>query len=118
MLPRGVVLELPVPRPNTLPGDEARYAYMSTFNWFPLVNGYSGFYPPSYLVRLDRLRGFPGETSLRQIRADGVKYLIVHQRAYFEMNLSDIRARLATVGMEEVATLPAGPDVATLYRGR
>ena len=45
--------------PTALPGDDAEYAYMSTFHWFPLVNGYSGMYPPSYLARLERLATFP-----------------------------------------------------------
>jgi len=57
--PRGVVAEFPMPVPEALPGDEARYAYMSTFHWMPGVNGYSGYYPPSYLTRIDRLREFP-----------------------------------------------------------
>ena len=46
--PRGVVAEFPMPAPDTLPGIEPRYAYMSTFHWMPIVNGYSGYYPPSY----------------------------------------------------------------------
>ncbi len=51
--PRGVVAEFPMPVPEALPGDEARYAYMSTFHWMPAVNGYSGYYPP-VLHRADR----------------------------------------------------------------
>ncbi len=42
--PRGIVAEFPVPRLDALPGDDAEYAYASTFHWFPLVNGYSGIY--------------------------------------------------------------------------
>ena len=57
--PRGVVAEFPMPMPDTLPGHEPRYAYMSTFHWMPLLNGYSGYYPPSYLTRLSSLRTFP-----------------------------------------------------------
>ena len=70
--PRGVVAEFPVPRADALPGDDAEYAYMSTFHWFPLVNGYSGIYPPSYLARLEQLAGFPDDRSIRQLRRDGV----------------------------------------------
>ena len=80
--PRSVVLELPVPLPDSLPGDEARYSYMSTFHWMPLANGYSGFYPPSYLARLDALRHFPDDASVARLRGDGVRYVIVHPASY------------------------------------
>ena len=80
--PRGVVVELPVSRPETLPADEARYSYMSIFHWMPLVNGYSGFYPPSYLARLDALRHFPDEASVARLRGDGVRYIVVHPASY------------------------------------
>ena len=80
--PRGVLLELPVPLPESLPGDEARYSYMSTFHWMPLANGYSGFYPPSYLARLAALRHFPDDASIAQLRRDGVRYIVVHPASY------------------------------------
>jgi hypothetical protein len=92
--PRAVVLELPVPRPDSLPGDEARYGYMSTFHWMPLVNGYSGFYPPSYLARLGALEDFPGETALAQLRRDGVRYVIVHPASYQPGAAGPILARI------------------------
>jgi hypothetical protein len=116
MQPRGVVLELPVPHVEALPGDEAHYAYSSTFHWFPLVNGYSGVYPPSYLARLERLRDFPGEASLRQIQADGVRYVVVHQAEYSEAERSHVREGLAAIGMAELGTFPDGAGAATLYR--
>ena len=37
--------EFPIPEPITLPGNEPRYAYMSTFHFMPLLNGYSGYFP-------------------------------------------------------------------------
>lgn len=76
--PRGIVAEFPVPQLGALPGYDAEFAYMSTFHWFPLVNGYSGMYPPSYLGRLDRLSDFPGPGAIEQLRRDAVRYVIVH----------------------------------------
>src|SRR4029079_19104244 len=67
MQPPGIVCELPVPQPDSLPGHDAEFAYMSTFHWFPLVNGYSGSYPPSYLWRIDRLSDFPDSASIYQL---------------------------------------------------
>ncbi|HEX6973837.1 MAG TPA: hypothetical protein VF147_05510 [Vicinamibacterales bacterium] len=93
--PRGVVLELPIPQPDSLPGDDARYGYMSTFHWMPLANGYSGFYPPSYLARLVALAHIPDETSAQRIRADGVRYLIVHPASYENGLGGDVLARIS-----------------------
>ena len=76
--PRGLVAELPLPIADVLPGDDARYAYMSTFHWQPLVNGYSGYYPGSYLKTLERLRRIRPGHSVGVLRRTGVKYVIVH----------------------------------------
>ena len=75
--PRGVVAELPM-RPTGLPGADPAYSYLSTFHWQPLVNGYSGFYPASYLSRLDDMAHFPDLRSIRRLRGDGVRYVVVH----------------------------------------
>lgn len=93
--PRAVVLELPVPHPDTLPGDEARYSYMSTFHWMPLANGYSGFYPASYLSRLEALRRFPDDIAIARLRADGVRYVIVHAASYSPDTLGQLLSRMA-----------------------
>jgi hypothetical protein len=76
------VAEFPVPRQNALPGNDPHYAYMSTFHWMPTVNGYSGYYPNSYLNRLARLAVFPSAGATHELRRAGVKYVIVHRRAY------------------------------------
>jgi hypothetical protein len=85
-LPSGVVAEFPVPSKNTVPGPDARYTYMSTFHWKPLVNGYSGYHPPSYLQRLDDLQSFPDASSLEALRRTGVKYVVVHLSSYESAN--------------------------------
>ena len=94
--PRGVVAEFPMPVPEALPGDEARYAYMSTFHWMPAVNGYSGYYPPSYIARIDRLRGFPDAASTDALRRDGVRYVIVHPAAYPPDRAGQVLTALST----------------------
>src|SRR6185312_15254840 len=81
--------EFPVAAAN-FPDAGAEYAYMSTFHWFPLVNGYSGVFPPSYLARRDRLEHFPSAPSLAQLRHDGVRYVIVHGDRY----APDVRASI------------------------
>jgi hypothetical protein len=80
--PRGVVAEFPMPLPDSLPGHEARYAYMSTFHWMPLLNGYSGYYPPSYLGLIGNLRHFPDENAVTLLRGRGTRYVVVHTSLY------------------------------------
>jgi hypothetical protein len=78
--PHGAVFEWPVPRVTGLGGTQApRFMYFSARHWKPLVIGYSGHYPESYLELLERIRiYFPREDAIRYLRYRGVKYLIVH----------------------------------------
>jgi hypothetical protein len=78
--PRGVVAELPMP--DEVPGSDPRTAYLSTFHWQPIVNGYSGFVPQSYLDRVDAVRRFPEEKAIERLRRDGVRYLVVQLWRY------------------------------------
>jgi hypothetical protein len=71
--PTAVVFEFP----TSVLADPA-YLYYSTFHWQYLINGYSGFFPPSY-VRLTRaLKNFPDEPSMDAIKSHGARYLIIH----------------------------------------
>ena len=71
--------------------------YYSTRHWQPLVNGYSGFAPPSYLELLEDLRGFPDERSVLTLAARDVRYLLVHQRYYlsgsFDEDITALKQR-------------------------
>jgi hypothetical protein len=117
--PRGVVAELPAPRADRLPGPDPEYAYLSTFHWFPIVNGYSGYYPQSYLDRLDRLSTFPSERAMNQLRHDAVQYVILHATAYPPSQLNEIRSQIVRDGfLIELAPLEALDGPAYLYRMR
>jgi hypothetical protein len=115
--PRGVVAEFPVPRLDALPGDDAEYSYYSTFHWFPIVNGYSGNYPPSYIARLVQLEGFPDDRSIRQLRRDEVAYVILHGSSYPGAALGDLRNRIALGGaLVELGSFEDAGGRAVLYR--
>jgi hypothetical protein len=75
----GVVMELPAPLPDTLPGQEAVYAYWSTLHWNPLINGYSGYRPQVYLSTLNEMRAFPDDESIARLKRLNVRYVIVHR---------------------------------------
>ena len=110
-LPPGVLFEFPVPAPDSLPYLEPRFVYMSTFHWKPLLNGYSGFYPRSYLRRLDRASTFPDEESVASLGREGVRYIVVHDDAGERV---DIVERLTRLGVRPLANLHDGWSVATL----
>src|SRR3982751_1165773 len=82
--PAGVVAEFPMPRSAGSAGQDPKYAYLSMFHWKPLVNGYSGFYPASYIRRVMDLRRFPDAFSLRVLRRAAVRYLVIHESGYRE----------------------------------
>jgi hypothetical protein len=63
--------------PTQLTSDPA-YLYYSTFHWQTLINGYSGFFPPSYVRLRQAIQNFPEPPSMEAIREHGARYLIVH----------------------------------------
>ena len=74
----GAMVELPLPPPERFQ-DNAIFVYRSIFHRRQIVNGYSGFAPPSYglayrqLMRRDFLRG------LRAMESQGVRYVLAHE---------------------------------------
>jgi len=84
--PPGVVAELPMPaswkKDFEIGMHDSRFTYNSTFTWNPIVNGYSGFWPPSYTALIARAENFPSAEAVRGFAAQGVRYLIVHERFY------------------------------------
>ena len=93
----GTVLELPVPQFDELPGWGAVYEFWSINHWRPLVNGYSGYYPQSFLRTLDELRNFPDDRSIASLERLNVRYIVVHralyQRARYERLLVEMGNR-------------------------
>jgi hypothetical protein len=76
---KGVVIEIPMPRLNSLPGWDAYYVLWSVAHWQPLVNGYSGYYPPDYVQTLLRMATFPDDASVARLRAHDVRYIVIHR---------------------------------------
>ena len=58
------------------------YAFASIGHWYPLVNGYSGYYPREYSQTVIRMENFPDDRSIAQLRNIGVRYLIFHPHRY------------------------------------
>ena len=66
-----------------MPGQEPQYLYGSTFHWKPIVNGYSGYYPPTYLRRVRMMEQFPSPRAIEYLREEHVRYVVIHE-AFFK----------------------------------
>ncbi len=76
-----VIAHIPFPA-GPLPRDyesEAWGMYWGLFHQRRMVNGYSGFFPPSYLALKSQMQSFPDETSFAALRSRGVTYGICRQ---------------------------------------
>jgi hypothetical protein len=71
--PAATIIEVPM-----IIGGDQTYMYYSTFHWQTLLNGYSGFFPPSYLRLVAIMRGFPDARSLDALRVRGAGYAVIH----------------------------------------
>lgn len=81
-LPPGVIVHAPLPTLDALPGVEADYQYFAQYHRHRLLNGNSGFYPPTYAQLLEWTAAFPDDRALDAMRAAGAEYLLVHAQ-YF-----------------------------------
>ena len=77
--PHRVLLELPVPTPESLWLNETSYQFFSIYHWQTLANGYSGYAPASYVRMLEVMRDFPSESSVQFLRAQGVDLVVFHR---------------------------------------
>src|SRR5262249_6756579 len=67
------IVEIPV-----MVGGDQTYMYYSMFHRQRLLNGYSGFFPASYLRLAGAMQGFPDEHSMRALRTRGARYALLH----------------------------------------
>lgn len=86
-----VIAHLPFPR-GPLPRDyesEAWAMYWGLFHQRRMVNGYSGFFPASYLELKSQLQSFPDDASFAALGSRGVSYCIVRQSFVDQQKLAD-----------------------------
>jgi hypothetical protein len=108
--PRGVVLEWPMPPPDELWAFETEYQLLSIYHWRPLVNGYSGSAPRSYLQIWRQLQEFPSAPSVDRLRQLGVRWVVVHQGLMkSEAAFADLLLRITASGAFRIlSTFPDG----------
>jgi hypothetical protein len=107
-LPPNVVLaDLPLGQTDY----DVRAMFYSIDRWRPIVNGYSGYFPPHYgraIVSLSEIPRHP-DVSMAALRELGVTHVIVHEAAFLDSEGPDTSATLRAVGAMEA--FREGPDV-------
>jgi hypothetical protein len=78
---------------------ESVYMAYSTLHWKPMVNGYAGIEPHSYLRIRGQMMTFPSEEFLDLLREVGVRFIVVHRQGYgpnqwsrFQMRMAEVRS--------------------------
>jgi hypothetical protein len=107
--PDAVVVEFPFYNGGNGAPANVRYMLNSTEHWKPMLNGFSGFIPPSYHENFVGLRNFPDEPSIARLRDRGVTHVFVHS-ADMAPGVNDTLAR--TAGFRRLAA----EDGIVLYR--
>jgi hypothetical protein len=62
----------------------------STAHWRPIVNGYSGFQPPSFYRHAQTLQRFPDQASLTLLHDLGITHVFVHTTQLSKETLATI----------------------------
>jgi hypothetical protein len=97
---------------------ESAYMVHSTRHWKPLLNGYAGVEPASYVALREAARTFPSAQALAAFRERGARYVIVHRRGYGPNQWARVERDLPALllagpRLREVAAFPAEGD--TVY---
>jgi hypothetical protein len=77
--PRSVVAEVPLARADELHSiSDGLYMFNSTWHWQPIVNGYSGFFPRTFIELAEQTAAFPDDRSIAYLKQRGVDLLVIH----------------------------------------
>jgi hypothetical protein len=98
---------------------EPQFMYFATFHWQKLVNGYSGYFPASFIEFQRQTRDFPSDAALQYLRDRGVEYIGWHG-TYTDPGRAERTAAIldARPDLELVATAPWQGSESRLYRLR
>ena len=77
-LPRGPVAEFPFYGGRVAYHLHTQYMLFSTAHWFPIVNGYSDYFPQDFREAAFVLDSFPSTDSFNVLRRRRVRYIAIH----------------------------------------
>ena len=69
---------------------DAPYLLNSTFNWKPLLNGYSGFVSEAHRQQYAAMKDFPSPPAIAALQRAGVTHVFVHVDQFGEQDVSAI----------------------------
>ena len=106
------IVEVPIAR------EDPTYMYYSTFHWQRLLNGYSGFFPPSFIRLVGAMQGFPDAESLDALHARGARYAVIHGELLAPTEYQRVIGAIddCRCGMTLVARRPWQDREISLYR--
>jgi hypothetical protein len=111
-LPRGPVAEFPFYGGRIVYHLHTQYLLFSTAHWFPLVNGYSDYFPPDFREAAAVLESFPSNDAFNVLRKRRVRYIVIHWDM-FGSRRTEIEERLRPYA-QNLRPLAEDPNV-TLY---
>ena len=88
-----VLFEYP-PGPDSL-ANNFTYQYFANWHWTPMVNGYSGYIPQSYVELAANTKGFPLGNTVEYLQARGVTHVTLHCRLWYDDACALTAERLA-----------------------
>jgi len=107
-----VLVEVPF-WPASAVFQNGEYLVNATAHWRPLMNGYSGYLPPSYRDNAQTFWFFPRPHAIEAMRRAGVTHVMIHPE-HFAPNIDEMwQAVAANPSLERIAVTPGGP---ALYR--
>jgi hypothetical protein len=110
---RVVLAEVPF-YPAAAVFENAPYVLSSTAHWRPLLNGYSGYTPRSYVQFAERFRTFPDAAAVSAMREAGVTHVMVHGERLGDSAAAMFDAIAQSPSLERIADAQG----LTLYRLR
>jgi hypothetical protein len=113
--PRLVVAEVPFAQAARLDRiHDGVYMFNSTYHWQPMVNGYSGYFPGSFITLAEAMEHFPADRAIAVLKERGVDVIIVHGALLGAARYGEVTAALlrhpdleATAQFDE----PGGSDM-------
>lgn len=113
--PRSVVVEFPITTADRLDVvPDGLYMFRSTEHWQPILNGYSGFFPRSYLDLTELAKGFPDQQAIEYLKKREVDVIIVHGGLLSPDRFGEVMTAMASrPDVRAIARYqePKGPDV-------
>jgi hypothetical protein len=110
-----VVAEVPFAKADSLHAiADGLYMFNSTWHWQPIVNGYSGFFPNTFIELAENTSEFPDERSIQYLKSRGVDLLVIHASLMDREKFGEMTAALlARPDIDAMAQFEErmGPDV-------